>query len=128
MMNTIFFCIAIEIPMVMNVEVEVISASSVRVSWDSLGPEITGYIVYYSHQAGNAEQSISVSNTINSVVVENLMNVVEYQFQVVAVSELDGDEIMGERSITVQAPQPTYISTQGRAFILWSFKFMACTV
>ena len=56
------------IAMVMNVEVEVVSASSVRVSWDSLDiPEITGYIVYYSQTIKASEtllieQSIRISN------------------------------------------------------------------
>ena len=86
----------------MNVEVEVISDSSVRVSWDSVDiPEITGYIVYYS-QTGNrkrqSEESITVPSSDNSVVIEGLLNNVEYQFQVVAIAELDGDVIMGQRS------------------------------
>ncbi len=77
------------------------SASSVRVSWDSVDtPEITGYTVYYS-QAGNTseEGNSTVSNTANSVVIESLMSNVEYQLQVVAIAELDGDVRMGERSM-----------------------------
>ena len=84
--------------MVMNVEVEVISAGSVRVSWDSLDiPEITCYIVYYS-QTGNT-QSVNVTTSTNSVVIDGLMSNVEYQFQVAAIAELDGERFIGERSI-----------------------------
>ena len=90
------------IALVMNVEVEVVSDTSVRVSWDSVDiPEITGYTVYYN-QTGNrkrqSEESITVPSSDNSVVIEGLLNNVEYQFQVVAIAELDGDVIMGQRS------------------------------
>ena len=86
----------------MNVVVEVVSDTSVRVSWDSVDiPEITGYTVYYS-QTGNrkrqSEEFITVPSSNNSVVIEGLLNNVEYQFQVVAIAELDGDMIMGQRS------------------------------
>ena len=86
-----------------NVVVEIVSDTSVRVSWDSVDiPEITGYTVYYS-QTGNrkrqSEDSITVPSSDNFVVIEGLLNNVEYQFQVVAIAELDGDVIMGQRSI-----------------------------
>ena len=81
----------------MNVEVEVISAGSVKVSWDCLDiPEITGYIVYYN-QTGNT-QSVNVTSSTNSVLIDGLMNNVEYQFQVAAIAELDGDVVIGVRS------------------------------
>ena len=77
---------------------EVLSATSIQVSWDRLDiPEITGYIVYYS-QTGNSEMVTTVSSSENSVTIENLLTDVEYQFQVVAVAELDGEVVMGERS------------------------------
>ena len=87
----------------MNLEVEVVSDTSVRVSWDSVDiPEITGYTVYYS-QTGNrkrqSEEFVTVPNSDNSVVIEGLLNNVEYQFQVVAIAELDGDVIIGQRSL-----------------------------
>ena len=93
----------LNIALVLNVEVQVVSDTSVRVSWDSVDiPEITGYTVYYS-QTGNrtrqSEESITVSSSNNSVVIEGLLNNVEYQFQVVAMAELDGDVIMGQRSL-----------------------------
>ena len=86
-----------------NVEVEVVSDTSVRVSWDSVDiPEITGYTVYYN-QTGNrkrqSEESITVPISDNSVVIEGLLNNVEYQFQVAAIAEVDGETIVGQRSI-----------------------------
>ena len=96
--------------MLMTVEVEVESDTSVRVSWDSLGPDITGYIVYYS-QTGNSEgvtteQSLSVPNTADSedkvsVLIGDLVHNVEYQFQVVATAELEGEVVVGQRSMRV---------------------------
>ena len=84
--------------MVKNVEVEVVSAGSVGVSWDSLDiPGIMGYIVYYS-QTGNT-QSVNVTSSTNSVVISGLMNNVEYQFQVAAIVELNGEVVVGERSM-----------------------------
>ena len=93
----------LNIALVLNVEVEVVSDTSVRVSWDSVDiPEITGYTVYYS-QTGNrkrqSEEFVTVPNSDNSVVIEGLLNNVEYQFQVVAIAELDGDVIIGQRSL-----------------------------
>ena len=84
----------------MNIGVQETSATSVRVSWDRLDiPEITGYIVYYSlTESSEEEQSDNVPSSQNSVIIDNLMNNVEYQFDVVAVAELDGDEVMGFRN------------------------------
>ena len=88
---------------------EVVSANSIQVSWDRLDiPEITCYIVYYS-QTGNSEIFTTVSGSENSVTIENLLTNFEYQFQVVAVAELEeeSDAIMGERSnVSVSRPTP----------------------
>ena len=96
--------------MAMNVEVEVVSAGSVRVSWDSLDiPEITGYIIYYSQTGSRLrethiiEHSLRTSNFTSIVVIRHLDSQ-EYQFQVAAIAELDGDVITGERST------PSYIA------------------
>ena len=71
-----------------------------RVSWDTLDvPEITGYIVYYS-QTGNSEK-VTIANALRStsfVVVTDLTSNVEYQFEVVAVAELGGAVVIGERT------------------------------
>ena len=91
------------------IRVEVVSATSIQVSWDRLDiPEITRYIVYYS-QTGNSEMATTISGSDNSVTIDNLLTDVECQFQVVAVAALEGgsDEIMGERSnVSVSRPTP----------------------
>ena len=95
--------------MVVNTMIEIVSSTSVRVSWDRLDiPEITGYIVYYS-QTGNSEmvtsteRSINVSNSTNFVVVPSLVISAEYQFEVVAVAELNGEGTVGPRFETITA-------------------------
>ena len=107
----------------MNLVVEVVSDTSVRVSWDSVDiPEITGYTVYYSQTRSRkrqSEESITVPSSDNSVVIEGLLNNVEYQFQVVAIAELDGDVIMGQRSLLCNVEKivvalPTVTTTHTR--------------
>ena len=86
--------------MVVNVEIDMISSTSLRVSWDRLDiPEITRYIVYYS-QTVNSEMvaSVDVSGSENSVIIDDLMSNIQYQFEVVGVAEVEGDVVMGERS------------------------------
>ena len=99
---------------------DVVSATSIQVSWDRLDiPEITRYIVYYS-QTGNSEMATTVSNTDNSVTIENLQTNEEYQFQVVAVAELEGesDAIMGKRSnVSVSRPTPPPPTTPSPATV-----------
>ena len=83
----------------MNIELEVLSATSVRVSWELLDiPEITGYIVYYS-QTGNSgnDTTVNFPSSTSSVVITDLTSSTEYQFEVVAVAELDGEVVMGKR-------------------------------
>ena len=100
--------------MVVNVEVVIVSATSVRVSWDRLDiPEITGYIVYYS-QTMNSEMDTNTEQSINaiiSVIIDNLLTDVEYKFEVVAVAELDGNVTMGRRSENVTIYVPPVTST-----------------
>ena len=85
------------------IQLEVLSATTVNVSWDRLDiPEITGYIVYYS-QTMNSEMVpiqhfINVFSSTNFVLLTDLTSDIEYQFDVVAVAELDGDTVMGSRS------------------------------
>ena len=105
----------------MNVQVELVSASSVRVSWDSLDiPEITGYIVYYSQTESVSrkrqdEGSVTVSSSVTTVVIEDLSSNVEYQFQVVAIAELDGEVVMGQRSTLNSMSIITPVSTSGNS-------------
>ena len=91
------YCLYVHTAMLINVEV--VSVPSVRISWSSLQIlDITGYMVSYV-QTG-ITQSVNVTSSINSVVIDGLMNNVEYQFQVAAIAELlDGNVITGERSI-----------------------------
>ena len=97
-----------------TIMLEVLSATSIQVFWDRLDiPEITGYIVYYS-QTGNSEMETTVPHSKNYETIENLLTDVEYQFQVVAVAELDGesDAIMGERSnVSIAHPTPPPAAT-----------------
>ena len=90
---------------------EITSATSVRVSWDRLDiPEITVYIVYYSQrQRDITEHRFSHEN---SVIIDNLLTDVEYQFEVVAVAELDGDVVTGDSErVTVLIPATTTTPT-----------------
>ena len=92
--------------MVINIMVMATSATSVRVSWDRLDtPEITGNIIYYS-QTRNSEMvtietSVSVPSYQNSVMIYNLLTDVEYQFQMVALAELEGEMATGQRSARI---------------------------
>ena len=83
-----------------QLEFDILSATSVRVSWNRLNiPEITGYIVYYS-QKSNAELSVNISSPDTSVIIYNLISDIQYQFEVVAVAKLNGDVVIGQRSPT----------------------------
>ncbi len=81
---------------------EPLSATSVNVSWENVTvPGIVSYTVYYRPRetmGGPSEQSVTVPSSESSVVIENLMTNVEYQFQVAATAELGGDLFHGERS------------------------------
>ena len=84
---------------VMNVRVEKLTSTSVRVSWDRIDiTEITSYTVYYNGSRRN-EQSITVASSQKSLMIDSLSSDVDYQFQVAAVALLYGDvRVMGERS------------------------------
>jgi hypothetical protein len=88
---------------VLNVQVENVGDSSVRVSWDSLSniPEVTGYRVYYSQlgrQAG--EMSVDITDPSQDfVIVDNLESSVRYQFQVVVFAMLFGMEFVSNGSV-----------------------------
>ena len=89
--------------MVFNVEVEALSHSSVKVSWDETQSDvltITNYTMYYGLKEGDERERsqlfLSVPSTRDFVVVNNLST--EYQFQVAATAEANGETIMGRRS------------------------------
>ena len=61
--------------------------------------EITNYRVYYTTESRRNEQSITVASSQNSVMIDDLLSDVDYQFQVAAVALLYGDmRVMGQRS------------------------------
>ena len=85
---------------VMNVMVEMLSNTSVNVSWESIDtsePTIS-YIVHYN-QFGNTNVFIYSPN--NSIVIDDLISNVEYSFYVVAIAEVDERTFTGQKSMTV---------------------------
>ena len=83
----------------MNVTVEILTDTSVRVSWERILniPEITHYTVFYS-RTGRQYQNISINMTNDSVVIGNLSGGARsYEFVVVAVATVNNTEILGER-------------------------------
>ena len=85
---------------VMNVRVEELTSTSVRVSWDRIDiTEITNYTVYYSATGSKRNEQSVTATSQNSVVIGNLLSDVDYQFQVAGVALLYGDvRVMGQRS------------------------------
>lgn len=93
---------------VMNVEVDILSANAVRVSWDSINiPEVTGYTVYYTKtryrtdKIQNEDMAINLTSSLNSLV---FIYDDEYRFQVIAVADLEGIVMRGQRSTLVESP------------------------
>ena len=94
------------VAVVMNVRVESLSASSVRVTWDRITTvqEIASYTVYYSsvqgrkRQSGN-EGSVTVAASEDSADITGLSANVQYLFQVVAMAMFGGQDITGNRSV-----------------------------
>ncbi len=98
--------------MAMNVGAEMVSDDSVRVSWDSVDfPGISGYTIYY-RQTDSGENEMNADVISNSILIENLMANVEYQFQVAAIAELDGEVIVGQRSTINAMSILTVIATK----------------
>ena len=103
---------------VMNVQVESVSDSSVRVSWESINNSmIIYYTVYYfinvtENNEAKVIDSTIVPSSVNSVVIGDLTvsNIGDYQFQVAATAETNGEVIMGERSAVRSVMPPTTMS------------------
>ena len=95
--------------MVMNVQVERLSATSVRVSWEMINnTEITNYTVYFRaicyRERQDGEWSITVPSAINSVGIRNSMI---YHFQVAAVVQGGSSfGFTGQRSDAVSPASP----------------------
>ena len=93
------------------VEVEVVSRTSVRVSWNMIeipvgGVPLQGYTVYYRQKMTRKKQSelsVTVPSYENNVVIENLITNMVYEFEVATVMEQNGETIMGVRSSVVEA-------------------------
>ena len=84
----------------MNIMVEMLSNTSVNVSWESIDtsePTIS-YRVYYN-QSGNMDAFVNAFS--NSIVIDNLTSNVEYLFYVVVIAEVDGQTFTGPRSMFV---------------------------
>ena len=107
---------------VTNVRVEQLTDTSVRVSWDAISlPEVTRYRVFYSQVERQVMGELMVEvqgRDQTSVVIENLVSSVQYQFQVVAVAVLGGREFTGARSavcddilISLTTPTPAVPTT-----------------
>jgi hypothetical protein len=85
---------------VTSVEVEILSNTSVMVSWNGVDIEVSGYIIYYRQTLNGVrevENSLTVPNSVTSKMVENLSGDTIYIFQVAA---LDGDIVGRNSSIT----------------------------
>ena len=87
---------------VQNVLIEIITLTSVNVSWDRLHfSEIAQYLVYYTQTAKRkiqVEYLVKVPATAGSVVISNLTSGRSYLFEVQAEVVLDGIVIVGPRS------------------------------
>ena len=87
---------------VQNVLVDVLTLTSIRVSWDRLDiPEITQYLVYYTQTAKKkrqVESLVQVPATASFVIINNLATDRQYLFAVQAQVILDGTIVVGLRS------------------------------
>ena len=98
--------------MVMNVQVERLNATSVRVSWEMINSaEITNYTVYYravcNTERQDGERSITIPINQNSVAIRNLLSNVTYYFQVAAVVQgRSSFNFTGQRSDAVSPASP----------------------
>ncbi len=98
---------------VSNAEVEVVSDTSIRISWDPItDPGISGYIILYTSTSdGNDTQQKNITSTEPlPVLISGLSPGLEYQFQVQAVVEVDGEVFLGEKSENVTVTAGTYNS------------------
>ena len=101
-----------------NAWVKSVSDSSVRVSWEIINDStIINYTVYYflnvtEDYEAEVNESIIVPSSVNSVVIRNLTEsvITDYQFQVAATAEINGEVIMGERSAVRSVILPTTMS------------------
>ena len=97
--TTIFYTVPVE-----SVVANAVNATAVRVTWRALDLELSYYTVLYSAVGGTGtEKSATFPANSTSVVVGELAPGVEYMFQVVAVAEVSGSIMEGERSAVATA-------------------------
>ena len=91
-----------------NVVATAVNATAVKVTWRTLELELSYYTVLYSTVGGGgAERSVTLSASETSVVVVGgLAPGEEYMFQVVAVAEINGSIVEGEKSAVAMATTP----------------------
>ena len=81
-----------------------VNTTAVRVTWRTLELELSYYTVLYSIVGrGGTETFVTLSASETSVVVGGLAPGEEYMFQVVAVAEINGSIVEGERSAVAMA-------------------------
>ncbi len=85
----LFFIVFLNVAIVRNTEVYVLSETSARVTWDNSGYlGINEFIVYYKQTSNinneTLEQSAIVDASVNSVSNSGLVSRAEYRFEVVA--------------------------------------------
>ena len=90
-----------------NVVATAVNATVVRVTWRTLDLELSYYTVLYSGAGGGGTgRSVTLSANETSVVVGGLVPGEEYMLQVVAVAEINGSIMEGERSAVAMATTP----------------------
>lgn len=117
-----------------DVVVTVLTDTSVSVSWKRLPlSEIIYYIVLYSPTGKTMKQSkeaiIVVKSTESSVDISGLISSAEYQFQVVAQAVVNGENIVGQRSLLNTLPPSTTctcISLGERLNMLYKLYIVIC--
>ena len=103
-----------------NIELEVLSDTSVRISWDNSGFQaITDFVVYYrqtgSRKRQTLESSVVVSKEVTSITINNLVSAAEYVFEVVARATDGQKSVSGMRAgpdpLTLLSPTTERTST-----------------
>ena len=98
-----------------GVEVEVLTGSSVRVSWNYTSFQaITEFVVYYRDiedtRKNQSEMSVFTGPGASSVDIDGLVSGSMYEFQVVARLTVNGGEITSDRSHSITS-YLLYVST-----------------
>ena len=92
--------------MVQNINVEQLTGTSVNVSWTPIvANEIRFYTVCY-RAPGAVEKCQEVDSSLSSVVINELMSEVDYQFHVRAKAEFGGNHYDGI-PVIIQLANPT---------------------